>query len=185
MAGWRFASALGLLLLVGLPISIPFWALVSRPDTLAVWGERGRILSLASITLALSAATVLIALPCGLVVAVLLYPTDLPPGNAFRFLALLSLFVPLPLLASAWQAALGIGGWTWHLVPFLTPQATASDAVVWTPWVSGLGAAASIHAMAAIPWVILLVGHGLRWVDRDCEEDLLTFGSPLQALWHV
>ena len=29
--------------------------------------------------------------------------------------------------------------------------------------------------MAVLPWVIVLVGQGLRWVERELEEDALPY----------
>jgi iron(III) transport system permease protein len=39
--------------------------------------------------------------------------------------------------------------------------------------------------MAAVPWVIVLVGQGLLWVERELEEDALTVAGPLRVLLRV
>jgi iron(III) transport system permease protein len=91
---------------------------------------------------------------------------------------LLTLFVPLPLFTSGWQAVLGSGGW-------LPVPAWSGRAGAWTPWGQGIGSAVWIHAVAALPWVILLAGQGLSWVERELEEDALTLMPPWRVLWHV
>jgi iron(III) transport system permease protein len=55
----------------------------------------------------------------------------------------------------------------------------------WKPWAQGLGSAIWVHAMAALPWVILIVGQGLTWVERELEEEALTFAGPWRVLWKV
>ncbi len=52
---------------------------------------------------------------------------------------------------------------------------------MWTPWGQGIGSAIWIHAAAALPWVILLVGQGLSGVERELEEDAWT----LMPAWRV
>src|SRR5438132_11989231 len=154
----------------------------------AAWSESGRILSLAATTLKLVAGTLAVVLPLGTVGAVLLYRTDLPLRGLFRFLTLLTLFIPLPLFTSAWQAALGTGGllpvalWTnpGPDDPDISPTGMGIK-----PWGHGMATAIWGHAMAGLPWVILLVGQGLLWVERELEEDALTATGPWRVLWKV
>jgi iron(III) transport system permease protein len=124
----------------------------------------------------------------GVAGAVLLYRTDLPLRGLFRFLVVLTLFVPLPLFASGWQAALGSGGWLpaafWSAPPAGDPDGSPTG-LVWKAWGRGWVAAVWIHAVAALPWVVLLVGQGLRWVERELEEDALTAAGPWRVLWAV
>src|SRR6185503_498260 len=40
-----------------------------------------------------------------------------------------------------------------------------------------------IHAMAAVPWVFLIVSAGLVFVEPDLEESALLDGSPLAVFW--
>src|SRR5262249_8498974 len=56
---------------------------------------------------------------------------------------------------------------------------------VWTPWIQGLPAAIWIHMVASLPWVIMIVGIGLRWVERELEEDALLSVGPWRVLWYV
>ena len=65
------------------------------------------------------------------------------------------LFVPLPLFASSWQIVATFGAWA--------------------PWGRDLTSAIWIHAVGALPWAILLIGQGMTWVERELEEDALTY----------
>jgi iron(III) transport system permease protein len=164
---WRAAAVVGLLVAVGGPLAVPLLLWLARQE---------RFLLLAGNTALLVSGTLALALPTGIAGAVLLHRTDLPLRHFFRFVTLLTLFVPLPVLTTAWQAALGSGG----LLP-----------VVWwlqgddRPWVEGMLPAVWIHGVAALPWVILLVGYGLRWVESELEEDALLATGPWRVLWTV
>ncbi|HWG42792.1 MAG TPA: ABC transporter permease subunit [Gemmataceae bacterium] len=167
MTRWRLTIALILLLVIALPLAAPVGQLLSDPTAWRSWTEASRLLALARNTFFLIAGTLALALPTGIAGAVLLYRTDLPLRRFWRLLTLLTLFVPLPLFTSGWQAVLGSGGW-------LPVPAWSGSGAVWTPWGQGIGSAIWIHAVAALPWVILLVGQGLSWVERELEEDALT-----------
>ena len=181
MTGWRAAVLILLLLLIGLPLYSSFRDAFVYPDAWQVWDEGARLFGLARNTLLLVLGTVAMTLPIGIVAAVLLYRTDLPGHGFFRFVILLTLFVPLPLFASGWQAALGSGGWlpaTFWSPPLPDDPDVSPTGTLWKAWGRGIDAALWIHAVAALPWVVLLVGQGLRWVERDLEEEALTFASP-------
>jgi iron(III) transport system permease protein len=178
-----------LVLLIGLPLASSFRDALAYPGAWHVWDEGARLAGLARNTLLLVAGTLALALPVGIVGAVLLYRTDLPFRGFFRFLALLTLFVPLPLFASGWQAALGSGGWLhiafWNPPSPSDPDISPITRLGWKPWGRGPGAAVWIHAVAALPWVVLLVGQGLSWVERELEEEALTFAGPWRVLRRV
>jgi iron(III) transport system permease protein len=188
MTRWRLAITLVLLLAVAVPAGMPFVELLRHPPEWQFGAEVERLLLLASNTLRLVAGTLTLALPAGIAGAVLLYRTDLPGRRFLRFLIVLTLFVPLPLFASAWQAALGTGGWM-PVAVWSTPRPgdpdVAPTGIAWKPWAQGLGAAIWVHAMAGLPWVIVLVGQALRWVERELEEDALTVIGPWRVLWLV
>lgn len=188
MTRWRVLVGAVLLLVVGLPLALPFVDLLRHPSAWHAWSEAPRLLLLARNTFSLVACTLALALPAGIVTAILLYRTDLPLRRALRFATVLTLFVPLPLLASGWQAALGAGGWlplaAWSTPPPGDPDLSPSG-IAWKPWAQGIGAAAWIHALAGLPWVILLVGQGLRWVERELEEDALLAAGPGRVLFQV
>jgi len=167
MIRWRLAIAAILLLAIALPLAAPVWQLLNDPAAWRSWAESERLLALLRNTFLLIAGTLVLAMPSGVAGAVLLYRTDLPLRRLLRLLLLLTLFVPLPLFASGWQAVLGSGGW-------LPLPAWSGAAASWTPWGQGIGSAIWIHAVAALPWVVLLAGQGLSWVERELEEDALT-----------
>jgi iron(III) transport system permease protein len=185
---WRLAAALLLLLAAAVPLSLPFLDLLRYPGAWAAWAESGRLLHLARNTVLLVGGTLLLALPVGTAGAVLLYRTDLPGRRVLRLLAVLTLFVPLPLFASGWEAALGSGGWlpvaVWNRLAPNDPD-LAPGGALWKPWGQGVAAAVWIHAVAALPWVLVIVGQGLRWVERDLEEDALTAAGPWRVLFAV
>jgi iron(III) transport system permease protein len=184
VTAWRVGVALTLAVLIAAPLA----ALLADSAAWRGWTEAGRLAGLASNTILLIAGTLTLALPAAVVAAVLLYRTDLPGRGAFRLLALLTLFVPLPLFASGWQAALGSGGWlplAWWNADRPSDAAFASGGSSWTPWGQGIGSAVWIHALAGLPWIILLCGVGLRSVERTLEEDALTAAPPWRVLLRV
>lgn len=136
----------------------------ATPSAWTAWLEADRIAELAANTFGLISLTLLFALPPGIALAVLLERTDLPGARFFRAALGVSLFVPLPLFALAWQSV-GGGGWR--------------------PWTQGLWFASFIHAAAALPWVVWLVGLGLSRVEPELEEDALTAMPAWRVLWHV
>src|SRR5437773_8282693 len=169
---WRFGMTVLLAAILGVPLALPLADLATDPVGWSAWRDATRQLALARTTVQLVGCVLILSLPVGTLLAVLLYRTDLPGRTALRRLVVVALFVPLPLFASAWQSVLGSGGW-------LGPGGE------WRPWLSGLGAAAWVHAMAALPWVIWLVGQGLCWVERPAEEDALLGAPPLRVLFAV
>ncbi|MBY0521811.1 MAG: ABC transporter permease subunit [Gemmataceae bacterium] len=185
MTRWRVVVATILLGGFALPLALPLFDLLRQPDAWQAWDDAGRFRELAANTLLLIGGTLALTLPVGITGAVLLYRSDLPGRRFFRFLTLLTLFVPLPLFASAWQAALGTGGWL-PLAAWTTgdPDST-SGAIPWKPWAQGLPAAIWVHACAGLPWVVWIVGQGLSWVERELEEDALLCAPPLRVLWSV
>ena len=178
MLRWRLGIALVLVLFVGIPLGQPVALLLAEPGSWRAWEDAARLLALSRNTLFLVAGTLAVSLPLGTLAAILLYRTDLPLRGLLRFLVLLTLFVPLPLFTSGWQTVLGSGGW-------LPLPAWSGSTAVWTPWGQGIGSAIWIHAVAALPWVVLLAGQGLSWVERELEEDALTLMPPWQVLVRV
>jgi iron(III) transport system permease protein len=188
MTRWRIAVGLFLFVFLGIPLVFPLLRLLTDSDAWRVWGEAGRLLSLARNSAGLTAGVVAVTVPLGTFAAVLLYRTDLPFRRTFRFLTILAVFIPLPLFASGWQAVLGSTGWLplgwWNPLRPGAASATAPGGV-WAPWGQGIGSALWIHAAAGLPWVILVVGQGLRWVERDLEEDALTATNRWRVLFRV
>jgi iron(III) transport system permease protein len=174
MFAWRLSVALVLLLLLAVPLAMALVEPLWQGQAWAVWQGGARLLPLLGNTAVLVVGTLAVALPLGTAGAVLLFRTDLPFRKTFRFLTVLALFIPLPVLVSAWQAALGTSGWLpiWEDRPG-------------QPWTRGLGPAVWINSIASLPWVILLVGQGLCWVEGELEEDALLVVGPWRVLWHV
>ena len=131
-----------------------------------------RTVTLLQNTLLLTAGTCAISLPLGTVLAWLLARTDLPGRRLGMVLLGLMLFVPLYLQTAAWQAGFGVQGWF----------TLAAD----TPaWLDGFRGAIWVHAMAAVPWVVLIVGVGLRLIEPELEEQALLDGSSPQVFFCV
>jgi iron(III) transport system permease protein len=83
------------------------------------------------------------------------------------------LFVPLYLQAAAWNAGFGQRGWLASLEPFSNLVLEGWPAAIW------------IHGIAAVPWVVLIVGLGLRQVEPELEEEALLDSRLPGVLWHV
>ena len=78
------------------------------------------------------------------------------------------LFVPLYCTAAAWQAGFGVLGWTTWVLNV-------------GPWLEGFSGAVWVHAVAALPWVVLLTGIGLCAAEPELEEQALMDGTPAAA----
>jgi iron(III) transport system permease protein len=124
----------------------------------------------------LACATCLIALPSGTLLAAAIVKSDVPGRRAAAVLLVGMLFVPLYLVTGAWDAGFGIQGWhTLANNPHLVHQ----------PWLSGWRAAVWVHALAAVPWIVLIVGASLRAVEAEIEEDAATCAAPQKVMWYV
>jgi iron(III) transport system permease protein len=134
-------------------------------------GCDARSWSLIANTLRLIAAVLIVSVPPGVAVALLLFRTDVPLRRTAGVLLAVMLIVPLYLQAAAWEAGFGPSGWF-----------TALAARPYQPGLlSGWRGAVWIHALAAIPWIVLIVGLAVRWVEPELEETALLNGS----LWRV
>jgi len=116
--------------------------------------------SLVSNTAILCGATAAFALPLGAALAWLLLRTDLPGARGLLVAVGCLLFVPLYLQAAAWQAGFGLEGWF----------TLSNDR---GPWLDGWVGTVWVHTMAALPWIILIVGSGLRLVEAELEQAAL------------
>lgn len=173
---WRIAFALGLLTLVGVPVAAPFSAVVS-PATWVWTAEDGnRLLHLSSNTLVLVFGTAMVAVPIGLTLAVLLFRSEFFGRRCLLAILAVTLFIPLPVIVSSWQAALGTGGW----LPLEWWRTTADR-----PWATGMFPAIWVHALASVPWVAIITGVGLVWVEPEWEEESRQVLSPLRVLIQV
>lgn len=146
---------------------LPFGCVLAEtltPNAWRIWHDGARLAELLQHTLALVALTLCVAGPLGFGTAILIERTDIPGRRWWRGLLLGSLFVPLPLVVSAWQAVFGQR---------------------MQPWQQGIGWAAFIHGLTAWPWVSLFVGLRLARVEAELEEDARTAGTPWRVLWWV
>lgn len=140
--------------------------------------SRTRLLVLNSLKLAAGAGA--LSLPLGTLLAFLLVRTDVPGRRAALVLLAGLLFLPLYLQALAWDAGFGTHGW-YSLARTARSQpmsATVADVRAWQ-------AAIWIHGVAALPWVLLIVGSGLRFVEPELEEQALLDGSLARVLTRV
>lgn len=168
---WSVAALLGLLFLP--PLLLPFLNLAWEPGAWRVWREWDRLLPLAVNSLALVVGSLFLAAPPGILCGLVLQRATVALPRFLRGLVLVSLFVPLPLLATAWQA---IFGWTGLLTFSSLPDPAQLPGA---PWNRGLGPAIVLHAVAVFPWIVLLAGLAFAWVEPELEEDaLLAAGWP-------
>ena len=123
----------------------------------------------------LVAGTLAISMPVGTFLAALLVRTDLPLRRVWLAILAAMLFVPLYLQAAAWQAGFGLQGW--YTMIFAQPGTP--------PLLTGWRGAIWVHALAAIPWVALIVSAGLRLVEPELEEDALLHTSARRVFLHV
>jgi iron(III) transport system permease protein len=122
-------------------------------------------------TIRLVATTELLALPIGVVLAFFLFRTDLPGRKVWLALLALLACVPMPLHATGWLGGFGNLG---------RSQAIGSE-----PILVGRFGAAFVHATASLPWIVWIVGIGLRAVEPDLEESARLDMSPWRVAWSV
>jgi iron(III) transport system permease protein len=154
--------------------NVAWWAALAAVGAvcaLAVAGDpRGRTLLTNTLAYAgaVSAASMLLGAP----LAFLLARTDVP-GRRLAGVALSAiLFTPLYLIAAAWQAGFGFQGWL-------------SLAVGGVSLLDGWRGAVFIQTMAAVPWVVLIAGVGLRLAEAELEEEAILDGTPGQVFRRV
>ncbi len=122
-------------------------------------------------TCRLAAATAGISLPVGTVLAFLVVRSDLVGRRAVMILLVGMLAVPLYVQTACWQAAFGAQGWLVRLMG--------------VGGVGGFTAAVCVHAVAAVPWVALIVGVGLAGIEPQLEEAALLEYPPWYVAWRV
>ena len=120
----------------------------------------------------LSAAVCALSVPVGTAWAWLLTRTDMPGRRFALGLVAVLLFVPLYLQAAAWEAGFGLQGWAvlaWGL----------------PVWLDGWVGAIFVHAVSAVPWVVLISGLGFVLIEPELEEQALLDGSAWQVFFRV
>ena len=111
-------------------------------------------------TLLLALGSCALAIPLGVPLAWILSRTNTPGRSTGWGIVAGMLALPLYLQAAGWNAGFGSQGWltAW-------PQLGRQIAL------EGWPAAIWIHALAAIPWVVLIVSRGLLLVEPELEEE--------------
>ena len=138
----------------------------------AVGSADDRTRSLLLNTLGLAAGTCALSVPLGTLVALAVTKTDLPGRRLATLLLAVALFVPLYLQAAAWQAGFGLGGW------FTLATGTG-------PLLAGWRGSLWVHAVAAFPWVVLIVALGLLLVEREFEDQALLDAAAAKVFLRV
>jgi iron(III) transport system permease protein len=168
--------------LAALLISAALVALVGWPALTVLsgaWGEgasaggfeAARPAHLAVESLKLVGLTELLAVPAGAWLGWVLFRSDVLGRRALRLLVAMLLFLPLPLQALAWLGSFGNAG--------------RSQFLGSSPILTGLVGAAAVHAVAALPWVVLIAGVGFRTVERELEESARLDLGRGRVFWRV
>ena len=148
--------------------------LLGLAATATFLGNEPRVGLLIRNTLTLGLGATAISLAVGVLLAVALSRTDVALRVPLGCLVAAMLFMPLYLQAAGWDAGFGRQGWL----------SFARDSLA-QPLLGGWRAAVWIHGMAAVAWVMLLVGVGLRYVEPELEEAALLETSTSGVFWRV
>jgi iron(III) transport system permease protein len=148
-------AALAVVIVLGWPALATVLEAIRYGDAGPVGGW-ARPLDLARESFRLVCATEALALPLGVLLAFLLFRTDLFGRKVLLGLMVLGALVPMPLHAIGWLGAIGNVG--------------RAQFFVSRPLLTGWRGAAFVNAMGALPWVVLLAGVGLRSVETELED---------------
>src|SRR3954453_941020 len=141
-----------------------------------LWQFDARVARLWLSSARLAALTATFALPIGTVLALAIFKIDVPGRRTAAVLLVGMMFLPIYLITGAWDAGFGVQGW----FTILTNSHLAHE-----PLLTGWRAAVWVHALAAVPWVVLIVGASLRAVEAEIEEDAATCATPQKVMWYV
>jgi iron(III) transport system permease protein len=125
-------------------------------------------------TLLLSVSTCCLSLPASFLLAWRIHRAG-RVGEWFVIVLIASLFMPLYLQLTGWQAGLGQQGWLQAITGSLSSR----------PVLAGWRGAVWVHAVAAVPWATLIFVVGLRAVPRIWEETAMLEAGPWRSLWFV
>lgn len=140
-----------------------FWGAVDGAAWTAVSGDLDRWATLAGHTGSALAAAVGLGMPLAMVLAILLFRTDLPGRRWLIALLVLAAALPVHVVSAAVLAVVGA-------------EALQGSALA-------LGA---VHALAHLPLVTLVCGLALSAVDGDLERSAATdCAGPLGILWRI
>ncbi|MGL4420723.1 MAG: hypothetical protein ACRCZF_08680, partial [Gemmataceae bacterium] len=155
------------------PVFAPLTVALQSPGAATAWLEWRRIAPLLGNTIGLAAIAIVVAVPFGTLAGILLARFRVPFASFIESSFLLLVFIPLPILAIAWQVILS---------RFLPPLVLEPGMVAWRPWSQGLLPAGFVHGMVALPVVALIVRFGLQYTNQSLE-DLATLQDSRQQWW--
>ncbi len=147
---------------------------VTLPNLVPAQTAYARTASLLWNTFWLAGVTGSIAIPLGTGLAFALLRTDVVARRPALLVMAAMLFVPLYLQAAGWDAGFGRQGWL-----------SLSQGTLAAPWLSGWRAVVWIHSIAALPWVVLIVGIRLHYAEPELEDAASLDASPLQVFTRV
>lgn len=125
-------------------------------------------------SLFLAGSAALLSTIWGTLLAVCLVRTAIVGRRVAMAMIIAAMLLPLYVHLASWEAMLGRLGWL--------SVATASPD---RPWMSGMGAAIWIHAVALLPWATSIVLVRLAAIDPRLEEQALLEQPPSLVLLHV
>lgn len=163
-------------------LAVPFFFLLPLARVLtglrgafSVWQESERLLGLATNTVLMTVIAGAVAIPLGVGLALLTTRRRVPGKRGLSALLLLSLLMPLPVLAVTWQVVLSV---------WIPPVIADPGTVAWRNWDTGLLPAGFVHGVAGLPWVYFLSRAILSRRDRLVEDDArLALGSGGLVRW--
>ncbi len=170
MTSLRIAAMFVLFTLAVVPLSLPFLELL-RPEAW-IWSDADfyRLARLSGNTLALSVTTAIFTLPVGIALAVVVFRTSIACRRTITGILAFLPFLPLPILIASWQGLLDID---LRRFAMERPLSVGFPAAIW------------IQALASLPWVVLLVGVGLTWIEPEVEEEAAQIVGPWRVLSFV
>ncbi|MFT7640170.1 MAG: iron(III) transport system permease protein [Pirellulaceae bacterium] len=138
-----------------------------------VFGD-ARVRGLVRNTSFLVAAVIAISVPLGTSIAFLLARFQLPGRKLLTLGWGAAVFIPIYLQAAAWEAGFGSQGWySLQKQEFHRPLLDGWYGAIW------------IHAMAAIPWVTLIMFVTFRYPAKRLEDAASLDASGTQVFFHI
>ncbi len=132
-------------------------------------------------TLLVVVLCLLLALPMGTFLGIVLSRCHIALRQCAWLAIQSQLAIPLYVVAGGWSAGFGFQGWFSALGFQLSSVLGSGEAGS----VGALLAVAWIHALAAVPWVMMVVALGAGHVDQALEDAALLDGGPRNLMWRV
>ncbi|GIX00503.1 MAG: amino acid ABC transporter permease [Pirellulaceae bacterium] len=119
-----------------------------------------------------------VTLPTGIFLALLIFRTDAVGRLMALVMVSSQIAVPLYAIAAGWNAGFGIQGWLtgmgWVPLEWFSAAGMTAD------W-QRVAAVGAIHALAGIPWAVLMIGLGSLSTPLSAQWQAACDGGP----WHV